>query len=469
MKSTESKTFLITAAVEKYLEKSLEIKDKNKILIAYSAGPDSTALLDILCKLSGKYSLDIICSYYNHKLRSDEELDAEIRIAEENCRSRNIRLVIGADSGGIDKDTAEMGEEAAARKHRHEYLNSLFDKEKCDYMAFGHNLDDQIETVVMRVFRGSGASGLRGIPDRHGNKLRPLIEVSKKDILEYLEENRIAFSIDKSNNEDNYLRNKIRNILMPVVHEIFPGCEKSVISLSEKMLMTEEYIIKETGERVIWTETEEGYFTDLENFFSQPEIIQLESLYSAADRINRNKNVRIPYTFLKPVLGKVNSKNSTVYLEGYGMRLFRTGKKLFFKSIESSEKQKSFAVGDESEKRIYPVSKNRYICIEEKQAADCDERDIWVAHESLIGNLLIRTREYGDTISLKGGRKKIKKLFNEMGIQQHHKDRIPLLCDNSEIIAVMGSAFGYKDRVAERIYADKSKNSKVITFRIRQV
>ena len=142
----------------------------------------------MLCRLSEKYSIEIVCAYYNHKLRKDEELAREISIAEENCRLRNIPLIKGFDDGSIEKEIPELGTEGAARKYRYLFLEKVFKEEKCDFTASGHNLDDQIETVVMRLFKGSGAAGLKGIPEKNGKFIRPLISVSKKDIMKYLEE-----------------------------------------------------------------------------------------------------------------------------------------------------------------------------------------------------------------------------------------------------------------------------------------
>ena len=508
MKPTESKTVLITSAVEKYLEKNINLKIENKILIAFSSGPDSTVLLDVLYRLSEKYRIQIVCAYYNHKMRNDKELQKEIYAADKNCGERNIKLVTGDDDGGIKKDISELGIEGAARKHRYIFLEKVYKEENCDFTASGHNLDDQIETVIMRLLKGSGASGLKGISEKNGKYLRPLLSVSKKDIMAYLEENNIEFSIDKTNNEEVYTRNRVRHTLLPEVEKIFPGFRRSLINLSEKMLLTEQYIKKETENKIKWIKTVDGYYTDIDNFFSQHEIIQLEALYNAADMLQENNGERIPYNFLKQVIEQncylsvkdanknensgilSNSltaenpehisrrdgglivkrvKNSPVYLEGYGLKLFRTGDKLFFKKYPEIEKQKSFTVDPEDKKRIYPIYKNRYICIEEKMVSECTENDLWLDPEKIQGELFIRYRENGDRISLKGGKKKLKKLFAEMCIQMDHKDRIPLICDDTGILAVMGSVLGYRDRIAERIIVNKSSNGKVLIFRTRQV
>ncbi len=118
----------------------------------------------------------------------------------------------------------------------------------------------------MRFFKGSGAAGLKGIPDVNGNYIRPLLSVSKKDILEYLNENKMDFSFDKSNDEDVFLRNKLRNSLLKQTEEYFPGFGKSLIYLSEKMKMTDEFIKSEAYKNIKWKNENGVYSTDIENF-----------------------------------------------------------------------------------------------------------------------------------------------------------------------------------------------------------
>ena len=476
MKLTESKTDLILLQTEQYLKNNLILNSKYKltkkfrILIALSSGPDSTALLDVLWKLSDKYNLEIVCACYNHGMRDEYILQKEIDTAEKNCSERNIKLVTGKDTGSIRAEIKELGAEGAARKYRYKFLNSVFEDEKCDFMAMGHNLDDQVETVVMRLFSGSGSAGLKGIPGKNGSIIRPLIFSSKKDILKYLEKYNIKYSVDLSNNNEIYLRNRIRNKLLPEAALIFPGLEKAVVSLSEKMGMSEAYIKKEAVKNIKWIPVEEGYKTDYSNFFKQPDIIRLESLYSVIDSIFISENKRVPYSFLKALINDNSElKKSSTLLEGYGLTFFRTKNELFLVEITRNESEKSAPAVIENKKSIYPIYKNRYICIEEKNESECSDKDLWINPHYVKGNLYIRSREDGDRIELRGGSKKLKKLLNEMGIRRDLRDRIPIICDEAGILAVFGSALGYRDRIAERIYDNNSQNSKVITFRIRQV
>jgi tRNA(Ile)-lysidine synthase len=395
MKSTESKTDLILLQTEQYLKYNLNLSNKKiRILIALSSGPDSTALLDVLWKLSDQYNLELVCACYNHGMRDEDILQKEIDTAEKNCLFRDVEFVIGKDTGLISREIKELGAEGAARKYRYIFLNSVFEEKKCDYMAMGHNLDDQVETVVMRLFSGSGSTGLKGIPKINGNIIRPLISSSKKDILKYLEKYCIKYSVDQSNNNDIYLRNRIRNKLLPEAAAIFPGLEKSLVSLSEKMGMSEAYIKKEAEKNIKWVPVEEGYKTDFSCFFSQPDILRLESLYSVINRIYISENKRIPYSFLKTLINDDSVlKKSSTFLEGYGLTFFRTKNELFLVETPMKTLEKNAPVVIENKKSIYPIYKNRYICIEEKYASECSDKDLWINPDCVKGKLYIRYRE----------------------------------------------------------------------------
>ncbi len=470
MKSTELKTELITHLINEYLGKYINPNQKNRILVGFSAGPDSTCLLDNLYRLKSVYNLEIICAYYNHGLRDETELEKELETAEKNCIHRGIILIIGKDDGCIKKEAGKLGIEGAARKYRYNFLKKTMKELDCNYLALGHNRDDQTETVVMRFFSGSGAEGLKGIPEINESIIRPMINCSKKQILNYLNKNSINYSYDLTNKNSIYLRNKIRNNLLENIRVIFPGYEKSLTALSEKMDMTEKFIQNEVSERIIWKEIENGYQTDYFNFTAQPEIIRLGSLYAIFNRMIDEEDLRIPYSFFKPLL-KTNfsSIKSNLLLKGYGLKLFRTRGLLFLKRDIVIKNEKSYPLYIENEKRIYPIGKNRYIYIVNRKQSECTEKDLWLDPESVKGRLYIRFREEGDRISLRGGSKKLKKLYNDMGVQQDLKDRIPLICDDSGILAVIGSAYGYQDRISSKIFENNKPGKNVIVFGTRQV
>ena len=147
----------------------------------------------------------------------------EIEHIEKFCNLYNIPFQIKHCSVDINKEASKlrMSVEELARKYRYEALLESFRENEASYIALAHNKGDQFETLIMRFFQGSFLDGLSGIPIINGNIIRPLLEVSRKEIEEFLFLNNIIYSVDSTNDKDLYLRNKIRNNLIPVIGEIF--------------------------------------------------------------------------------------------------------------------------------------------------------------------------------------------------------------------------------------------------------
>ncbi len=474
MKSTESKTSPIIKSVEKVLFSVLDKEKDNNLLLAFSAGPDSTVLLDILFRLKDKFNITVSAAYFNHCLRSNDEIEKEINIAENNCQRRNIPLFIGKDDGTIAEFSRQLGVEAAARKARYIFLNNIAEKNSCNYIAVAHNIDDNYETIIMRFFQGSGPEGLKGMEKISGNIIRPLIDVKKADILKYLEENKIIYSHDSTNKEDNYLRNRIRNNLMPAVKKVFPGYEKSLSFLSEKMAGIDEVFESEFSEKIEWIREGNCLVTNYNKFLALPAYLRVKAIYNAFN-ITENSGERLPYSFLKPLFSEKIGFKSPVILNGHNYRLEREGDRLFWKSDIVTINKNSYHLEIELEKEYeLPVlfdknNKKVYISSRIVKLSECAKNDIWVPVEKISGNIHIRNRNNGDFIIFEYGKKTIKKLFLEMEIDRYYRDLIPIICNNKEILAVWGSVFNYKNRVSKLVfYADKNNNKDVLLFKSRQ-
>ncbi|MCL2705136.1 MAG: tRNA lysidine(34) synthetase TilS [Spirochaetaceae bacterium] len=473
MKSTESKTSKILKSAEKTLSPILG-KENNNILLAFSAGPDSTALLDILFRLKDKLNIKVIAAYFDHCLRNKDEIKKEIRIAENNCSIRSIPFFMGKDSKGtIDKFSKKHGIEAAARKVRYSFLNSIAENNNCKYIAVAHNLDDNCETIIMRFFQGSGPEGLKGIGENSGNILRPLINVSKSDIFEYLKENKIKYSCDSTNKENDYLRNKIRNNLIPSIKKVFPGYEKSLLLLAEKMANADSIIDEKLAEKIEWKKKGSALVTEYDNFLSLPEYLKIKAIYSAFN-ISENSEERLPYKFLKPLFSKKTGVKSHIVLKGHDYTLEREGKNLFWKRDIVTIKKNSYHLIVKPEKEYeLPVifdknNKKVYISSRIIKISECKKDDLWIPVNKITADIHIRNRTEGDFIVLEYGTKTIKKLFLEMKIERYFRDLIPIICNNKDILAVWGSVFNYRNRVSRLICdADKDNDIDVLLFESR--
>ncbi|MBR4436088.1 MAG: tRNA lysidine(34) synthetase TilS, partial [Spirochaetales bacterium] len=212
----QSKTFLKDQVIEYFSQ----IPDAGKILLGFSGGPDSMCLMLLLNELKEQLNIEIVLAYYNHMLRSQDELSRELSFIRNIAEQYKLPLEIGTDSGLIGKLSAEIGEEGAARKARYEFFERTMKKYGCNYLALAHNLDDTIETLVMRFFKGSGVGGMMGIPEQREYIIRPLSGCPKSAILDYVKQCGTGYSLDTTNLGTDYLRNRVRNLLLPQIREV---------------------------------------------------------------------------------------------------------------------------------------------------------------------------------------------------------------------------------------------------------
>ena len=256
------------------------IENGDKLVLGVSGGPDSIAMLDILnkIKMDDKINLnfDIVVAHINHMIRK-EAADDE-KFVKDFCNKKNIEFY----SKSIDvkklANTNKIGTEEAGRNARYKFFNEILKKTNSNKIAIAHNKNDKAETIIMNFMRGSGISGLKGIEEKRGNYIRPLIECDRIEIERYCEEQKLNPRIDKTNFENKYTRNKIRNVVIPYVKKEFnPNIIDTLNRLSELVREEEEYInkqVKEVYSNLILEENERQIILDLKNFNKQEKVIK---------------------------------------------------------------------------------------------------------------------------------------------------------------------------------------------------
>jgi tRNA(Ile)-lysidine synthase len=200
-----------------------------KIVVGVSGGPDSVCLLDVFYRLKKKYDLEIIVAHVNYGLRGkDSENDEKLVNKLAQKYSLPIKILPNTQCSELSTNLEEK-----LRKVRYGFFEKVTEKHKADAIAVGHNLNDQAETVLMRILRGSGLRGLSAIKFRNRNIIRPLLNVPRKEILAYLRKNKVPYRIDKTNLRTDFTRNKIRNQLLPKLEKSFnPNIQKVLYKLS---------------------------------------------------------------------------------------------------------------------------------------------------------------------------------------------------------------------------------------------
>ena len=281
--------------VLKTIQKYKLIESGDKIIVAVSGGPDSMCLLDVLRKLKEKLKIEIVVAHVNHSIR--EEADSETLYIKEYCKKHNIEIYIKKENVIELAKKDKIGLEEEGRKVRYNFFDEVLEKTKSNKIAIAHNMNDKAETVLMNIIRGSGALGLKGIEAKRDNKyIRPLIETERYEIEEYCKRNCLNPKHDKSNDDNTYTRNRVRNVLIPFLKENFnPNIIKGINKLS--IIMTEEQnylekIVNNIYNDVKIQEKEKSIILDLKKFNSEDIFIRKKLLLLAINKLfNTTKNI----------------------------------------------------------------------------------------------------------------------------------------------------------------------------------
>ncbi len=239
MNSFEKKVF-------ETIKKENLIENGDNIVVAVSGGPDSICLLNVLNEIKNEKLIDfnMFVAHINHMIR--EEAGEDEQFVKDFCK--NIGIEFYSKSIDVQKmaNNNKIGVEEAGRNARYEFFDEISIKTNSNKIAIAHNKNDKVETVIMNLLRGSGTYGLQGIQAKNGKYIRPIIECERLDIEKYCEEKNIDARIDKTNFENDYTRNKIRNIVIPYVKENFnPNIIETITRLSELIKEENEYIDKQ--------------------------------------------------------------------------------------------------------------------------------------------------------------------------------------------------------------------------------
>lgn len=202
-----------------------------RVLVAVSGGPDSVALLDILARLAPEYDVALHVAHLNHMLRPEAGRDAEfVRSLAEQYEAP---ITVGSADVPALAAKEKLSVEHAARNARRAFLLDAAEKAQAGRIALGHHRDDQVETVLMRLLRGTGLDGLAGMRPAVLPLVRPLFDSTRARILEYISERALPFREDPSNRDPAFLRNRVRGELLPLIDEIEPGARAAILRLSE--------------------------------------------------------------------------------------------------------------------------------------------------------------------------------------------------------------------------------------------
>ena len=234
-----------------------------------SGGPDSITLLDVLLKIQKEIKFNIVVAHINHMIRK-EAIDDQ-KYVEEFCKNRKIGCIVKQVEIQDIAKKQKIGTEEAGRKIRYEFFDEILKQTNSNKIATAHTKNDNVETVLMNIIRGTGTSGLKGIEVIRENKyIRPLLNCKRNQIEEYCKINNLKPRIDKTNMENIYTRNKVRNLLIPYIQKGFnPNIIEAIDRLSKISKEENQFIEDKTIQaykEILIEETKEQITLDLKKF-----------------------------------------------------------------------------------------------------------------------------------------------------------------------------------------------------------
>ena len=221
------------------------IESGDKIVLGVSGGPDSICMLEILNKLKEKLEFEIFVAHINHGIRENATIDEQY--VEKYYKNLNLEcFILNADVKKYAKEN-KIGLEEAGRKVRYDFFDEILEKTNSNKIAIAHNKNDRVETIILNILRGSGILGLKGIDAKNGKYIRPIIEIDRIEIEEYCLQNNLNPRIDEPNFENEFSRNKVRNIVIPYIKEEFnPNIIETITRLSDIVSEENNFLEEET-------------------------------------------------------------------------------------------------------------------------------------------------------------------------------------------------------------------------------
>lgn len=270
------------------------IENGEKVVLAVSGGPDSICMLDILKDIKNDEKIDmnfeIVVAHVNHMIRKEAEEDE--KYVKKYCEEKQIEFYSKSIDVQKMANNNKIGLEEAGRKARYDFFDEILERTNAQKIAIAHNKNDKVETVLMHILRGSGINGLKGIEPKREKYIRPLIECERNEIEEYCNDKNLQPRIDKTNFENEYTRNKVRNLLIPYIQKEFnPNLIKTIDRLSNLVAEEENYMDKQVEKvykEILISENQKEIQLDLKMFNLQEKVIKSRVILYTITRLFGN-------------------------------------------------------------------------------------------------------------------------------------------------------------------------------------
>lgn len=403
---------------------SLDIKENDYIVVAVSGGPDSMALLDMLLTFNKNNFFNIVCAHVNHKLRLESEEEA-LKV-KEFCINNDIIFEYMEI-----KEYSKENFHSQAHNLRYQFFETLINKYNSKYLFTAHHGDDLMETILMRIVRGStlrGYAGFSKVSDKKYYKIvRPLVNFTKEELLNYVENRNIWYAEDLSNKKDKYTRNRFRKYIVSELKKEDKNVHLKFNQFNQDLIDASDYILKcaksEYNNVCINKKINIGAFKKLE-YIIQKHIIYIYIKKFYNDNLNNITNKHV-----QSIINLINSKNNITIDLPEQYKAIKDYNNFYISKI-NNKTEYQYTLEDCV---LLPNNKKIEVL---KSSTDTDNNIIYLNSKDIKLPIKVRTKQTGDTMSIKNmaGTKKVKDIFINSKISKEERELWPIVLDSDNNI-----------------------------------
>ena len=431
------------------------------ILVGFSGGADSSALLHMLCAYGKEYGATIYAAHINHGIRGDEA-DRDEDFCKRLCESLGVQLfTLRAD---VPKLAEQSGEsvETAARNVRYGFFSEIMKKHRIPLLATAHNANDNLETMLFNMARGTSLNGICGIPRTRlcdgGTVIRPILGMTKEEIIAYCRSNSLSFVTDSTNTDTDYTRNKIRAEIIPKLCEINSGAIKNASRLSDSLRA--DALCLESMKNMFMDGLCDDCSVETDKINGSPEAIADRALVSLYENVSEGGTLEFTHIKALKLLCKKNIPHSSVTLPRQIEAVIEDGRIVFHKKskkLSVSPYKMTLSEGN----NLISQTDCEIIMSYSQNAKNIYKNSILLTidFDKIVGGLYVRGREAGDKLLQGRMHKSVKKLMCDKKVPLELRERLPLICDDQGIVAV--PLVGLRDGCSIR-----SDTTNTVTFKI---
>ncbi|MFJ7729831.1 tRNA lysidine(34) synthetase TilS [Neobacillus sp. NPDC097160] len=434
---------MLESKVESFLNRHTFNLENKKIIVGVSGGPDSLALLHYLLKEKEKRNLAIVAAHVDHMFRGEESfLDA--MFVKSFCEQHGgvpfemVRINVPEIMEATGKSS-----QIAAREVRYDFYLKVMEKYQFPYLALGHHGDDQMETMLMRLTRGSSGKARAGIPFTRpfhdGTIFRPFLCLTKDEIQRYCKEHNLTPRLDPSNEKGIYSRNRFRKQVLPFLKSENSHVHEHFQRFSEELQSDDAFLQELTVERLhaVVTKREEDKITiDIKRLLEMPLPLQRRGIQLILNYLYKEKPASLSAIHIDQVFSLIHHHEPSGKLDfPNGLKVIRSYFQLAFQFQEITTEPYAYEISEPGTIML-PTGRSIRIDYVEREIADPQHNTVFFNAESIKWPIIIRTRKKGDRMTLKGmqGSKKLKDIFIDQKVPVQDRDNWPVITDKEGLI-----------------------------------